>query len=400
MKLKLSPKARLANRWSKLTLLQADCLLRQRDSGRWQKQVVATLIGSIFVVWASAQGPVASPDKTSSQVFKNIKVFNNIPSDQLIPSMQFITAALGVQCEYCHVERAFDRDDKKPKQIARRMIQMTMALNEQNFEGKQIVSCYSCHRGHPKPISIPVIPDTPAPFARSFEPQAVPPDLPKADEVVRRYAETIGGRDQITRLTTISAKGTLEAGPAKFPIEVLKAKPNRVSVSIYYPQGASISKFDGTLGWVLPTGRPLHAMDSSELDASTMDGALPFTSDLRGLFPDLETVRREQIGNQETLVLQATRPNLPPVELYFDASTGLLVRLVRYARSPLGLLPTRIDFSDYREVSGVKLPFHWNSSTPLGRFAVQLATIQVNLPMTNDTFSKPTTVSDQAPSGH
>ena len=398
MKLRLSPGALLASR-SKLAALPADGL-RRSDSGRLRKRVVATLMGSIFVVFASAQGPVASPDKTSSQVFKNIKVFNYIPSDQLIPSMQFITAALGVQCEYCHVERAFERDDKKPKQIARRMIQMTMAVNEQNFEGKQIVSCYSCHRGHPKPISIPVIPDPAAPFAQSPEPQTVSPDLPKADEVVRRYAEALGGRDQITRLTTVSAKGTLEAGPAKFPIEVLKAKPSRVSVSIYFPQGASISKFNGTLGWILSPGRPLHAMDSSELDASAMDAALPFTSDLKSLFPALETVRREQIGDQESFVLQATRPNLPRVEFYFDANTGLLVRLVRYARSPLGLLPARIDFSDYRDVGGVKLPFHWNSATPLGRFAVQIATITVNSPMSDDTFSKPATVSDQAPSGH
>jgi photosynthetic reaction center cytochrome c subunit len=330
--LRLPPRARLAVRCSELAA--PDRLLRLSDSGHLRKRVLATLFGSVFVVIASAQGPVASPDKTSSQVFKNIKVFNNIPSDQLIPSMQFISAALGVQCEYCHVERAFERDDKKPKQIARRMIQMTMALNEQNFEGKQIVSCYSCHRGHPKPISIPVIPDTPLPFARSPELQTVSGDLPKADEVVRRYAQTLGGRDQITRLTSISAKGTLEAGPARFPIEVLKAKPNRVSISIYYPQGASISNFDGTLGWILSPGRPLRAMDSSELDATTMDGALPFTSDLKSLFPDLETVRREQIGDQETLVLQATRPNLPPIEFYFDRSTGLLVRLVRYARSP------------------------------------------------------------------
>jgi photosynthetic reaction center cytochrome c subunit len=396
--LRLPPRARLAAGCSELAA--PDRLLRLSDSGHLRKRVVATLFGSVFVVMASAQGPVASPDKTSSQVFKNIKVFNNIPSDQLIPSMQFISAGLGVQCEYCHVERAFERDDKKPKQIARRMIQMTIALNEQNFEGKQIVSCYSCHRGHPKPISIPVIPDTPLPFARSPELQTASGDLPKADEVVRRYAQTLGGRDQITRLTSISAKGTLEAGPAKFPIEVLKAKPNRVSISIYYPQGASVSNFDGTLGWILFPGRPLRAMDSSELDASTMDGALPFTSDLKSLFPDLETVRREQIGDQETLVLQATRPNLPPIEFYFDRSTGLLVRLVRYARSPLGLLPTRIDFSDYREVSGVKLPFHWNSATPLGRFAVQIASITVNLPMTHDTFSKPTSASDQAPSGH
>ena len=45
--------------------------------------------------------------------------------------------------------------------------------------------------------------------------------------------------------------------------------------------------------------------------------------------------------------------------LYFDAESGLLVRQLRYADSPVGRMPTQIDYSDYREVSGVKIPFRW-----------------------------------------
>jgi len=54
------------------------------------------------------------PPKTTEQAFKNIQILKGIPADQLIPSMQFISASLGVECEYCHVAGAFDKDDKKP----------------------------------------------------------------------------------------------------------------------------------------------------------------------------------------------------------------------------------------------------------------------------------------------
>ena len=47
------------------------------------------------------------------------------------------------------------------------------------------------------------------------------------------------------------------------------------------------------------------------------------------------------------------------MKLYFDKKSGLLVRSVRYTNTPIGFNPTRIDYSDYRDVSGVKMPFHW-----------------------------------------
>src|SRR5262249_24418787 len=72
-------------------------------------------------------------------------------------AMQFICASLGVRCDHCHAENAFDKDDKKPKQTARQMIQMVMALNQNSFQSKREVSCYSCHRGSLRPATIPAV---------------------------------------------------------------------------------------------------------------------------------------------------------------------------------------------------------------------------------------------------
>src|SRR5215813_10616696 len=106
---------------------------------------------------ARAQNPPPSAAKTAAQEYKNIQVLKDIPADQLIPSMQFMSAYLGVDCEFCHVERAFDKDDKDEKKFARHMIEMTMNINKDNFEGKRWVTCYSCHRGSAKPIAIPAV---------------------------------------------------------------------------------------------------------------------------------------------------------------------------------------------------------------------------------------------------
>src|SRR4029077_2308750 len=105
----------------------------------------------------SSGAPPSATAKTASQQFKNMQILKEVPADQIIPAMQFITASLGVDCEYCHVEHAFDKDDKKPKVTARKMMEMMIALNNENFENHRVVTCYPCHQGGAHPVSIPVI---------------------------------------------------------------------------------------------------------------------------------------------------------------------------------------------------------------------------------------------------
>src|SRR5947207_8395807 len=99
----------------------------------------------------------SSKEKTAAEAYQNIQILKEIPANQLIPAMQFITYSLGVECSYCHVEGALEKDDKKAKQKARKMMQMMTAINRDNFESKQTVTCNSCHRGSPRRVAIPII---------------------------------------------------------------------------------------------------------------------------------------------------------------------------------------------------------------------------------------------------
>ena len=101
--------------------------------------------------------PATFKVKMAEEAYKNVQSLKGIPADQLIPSMQFITYSLGVECSFCHVEGAFEKDDKKPKQTARKMMQMMFTINHENFESKREVTCYSCHRGSSHPLATPII---------------------------------------------------------------------------------------------------------------------------------------------------------------------------------------------------------------------------------------------------
>src|SRR5271155_4779243 len=125
--------------------------------------VVAVLAAGVVVMGvtkaqsAAPQQAVAAGPKKAEEQFKNIQVLKGIPADQLIPAMQFITASLGVECQFCHVEGAFEKDDKKPKETARKMMEMMFAINKDNFDGHREVTCYSCHRGSTDPVGTPLV---------------------------------------------------------------------------------------------------------------------------------------------------------------------------------------------------------------------------------------------------
>ena len=95
---------------------------------------------------------------------------------------------------------------------------------------------------------------------------------------------------------------------------------------------------------------------------------------------------RRQRDNYQVI---GQREGKPPIHLYFDQQSGLLLRLVRYGDTALGLLPTEIDYSDYRDVSGVKVPYRWTLSRPGGRFTIQVSEMQQNVPVDDAKFVKP-----------
>jgi hypothetical protein len=186
----------------------------------------------------NAQGQAAQPQ------FKNLKVLKDVPPDQLIPAMQFIAASLGVECEFCHVRDAFDKDDKQTKQTARRMIQMMFALDADQFHGERAVTCYTCHRGSTKPVSIPMV-DSTAPYvseARSAENPAAQgrTNLPSADDVIEKYIQGVGGAVAIQKVLSRVESGTVTfgAGPP-FPIEILSKSPSRQAMIVHLPAGDS-----------------------------------------------------------------------------------------------------------------------------------------------------------------
>ena len=175
----------------------------------------------ICSLFRRAQRPAGpSPEDSANpaeQVFKNIQVLKGTPANQIVPAMQFISNSLGVECDFCHVRGAFEKDDKKPKQTARKMIQMQMAINRDNFKGEREVTCYSCHRGAENPVGVPIIAEEEPKRPEPEKAEATLPALPTPDEILNKYVEAVGGAAALEKIHSRVEKGTISFGPTAAP---------------------------------------------------------------------------------------------------------------------------------------------------------------------------------------
>jgi photosynthetic reaction center cytochrome c subunit len=341
---------------------------------------------------APAAAGAAEPKKAEEQ-YKNIQVLKGIPADQVIPGMQFIAASLGVECQFCHVQDEFEKDDKKPKLTARKMMTMMFAINKDNFEGHREVTCYSCHRGSIDPVGTPLVmtDDTKLVMgeANKVESAEGKENGPSADQLFEKYMKAVGGAGAIETVTSRVMKGTISFGDRNVPIDIYSKDPDKRISFTHTPDGDSVTAFDGHEGWLGVPGRPVREMHGPDIDGASMDADLHFAAHLKEMFSEAQVRGTEKVGDLDAYVVIGRREGKPPLRLYFDEKSGLLVRLVRYGETPFGRLPTQIDYADYRDAGGVKIPFRWTLARTSGRFTIQLTDVKENAPVDDAKFAKP-----------
>jgi photosynthetic reaction center cytochrome c subunit len=384
----------------------------------------ATAVAVVAFIGALTTARVSSQQRPplSDQVFKNVQVLKGIPVDEFLGTMGIMAASLQFDCSDCHVNAGTANVDwaaDTPRKImARRMVSMVAAINQTNFGGRQLVTCWTCHRNRDKPLVTPTLETiygTP-----TIVPDDVVTQFPGADaaeSILDRFIQASGGAQRLSALTSISARGTA-VGFGGFggngTVELVAKAPDKRATIILFKaetnRGDQIRTYDGTAGWVRT---PLNVVGEFQLIGSDLDGArvdaqLSFPGQIKSIFTNLKSgppttitdlpaptsqssVLQGAVGNQSHVVdvVQGTGPRGLLVTMYFDQQTGLLLRELRFGLSPIGRVPTQIDFSDYRDVNGIKLPFRMTYAWLDGRDAIVLDEIRTNVPVDEAKFGRP-----------
>lgn len=363
----------------------------------------------------SAQEPA---QKAAGEVYMNLQVLKDVPSDQLIPAMQYITAALGVECEYCHDTKHFDSDDKPTKTTARKMMQMMFAIDKDNFNGRREVTCYTCHRGAAKGESMPILSAAtmtgqsmmggagmsarpngmgmgtakPSEAGAGANAASSAPAI-SVDAIVAKYADALGGAAAIQKIAVLDEKGVAEMpsrGGMKVDVEEIRKAPDKALLTIHMPNGAAMSQgYDGTTGWHAFPGRPAEDLTWDDLARAKQWASFIPGLNLKRDFVRAQAAGTEKIGDQEAYRVIGFRKGGGRVMFYFDAQSGLLLRVSERIESPLGSLPQDTDYSDYRDVSGVKLPFTVTVVHVQGSTIYKWDEIQANVSAEDSRFEKP-----------
>jgi hypothetical protein len=320
-------------------------------------------------------------EKTAEQVYQNIQVLTGLSASDLDGVMEFMSASMGVGCTHCHTN-PWASDVKPTKLATRKMIVMTRNLNKESFSGNPAITCYTCHRGQhntePQPpidIAVSPAPDATLPVNRSAA-------LPSIGEVIEKYIRAIGGDAVIEKLKTRVSRGAETTTnrmtpPLTLPIEIIQAAPGKLLILRSDPRGAAVEGFDGGKGWTKDVGGQ-REMTGKELAVTKREADFFRYLKIKETYPQMRVLAKEKIGDREAYVVGATSREDERERLYFDSQSGLLVRRYVSFKTAFGSIPEVMDFEDYREVSGVKLPFTIKWSRPPFGFVRKFTEIRLN----------------------
>ena len=372
---------------------------------------VVAIIAAAGITFAGALGvrlaaQAQDRPQMAETVFKNIQVLKGISVDDFLNTMGIMCAALSFDCADCHENAGTDKvqweADTPKKQMARRMVQMVAAIDRDNFGGRQVVTCWTCHRGRDIPVVMPSIDTfygTPLLESDDIVTRQAPGEA-TPDQILDKYLQALGGAQRLASVTSFIATGT-SLGFRGFggggQVQIFAKAPDQRALIVKFPdnpdRGQAIRIFDGRNGWV---ATPLavvreYALGGSELDGARLDAQLSFPGQIKQALSNLRVGPSDVIEGRDVHVVQGTGSRGLVATLYFDKESGLLVRMVRFGNSPIGRAPTQVDFADYREVAGtgIKMPFRWTFGWLDGRDTLELKEVRVNVPVDPAVFARP-----------
>jgi photosynthetic reaction center cytochrome c subunit len=357
-------------------------------------------------LWSAASAQTRE-DKTLmvEDVFKNVQVLKGISVVEFMNTMGFFSASLGYNCTNCHTMESLGNwanyaDDTPTKRTARRMVLMVNTINKENFGGSRVVTCYTCHRGGGLPKDTPsLLEQYSAPPPEDPNEIAISPQVrkgPTAEQVLDNYIQAVGGAGKLAALTSLAAKGMyggFDTDFSKVPVEVYAKAPGQRTVVAHTPLGDSTTTFDGRAGWYASPDRPaplLAVPAGPDLDGLRLDAQLTFPAGIKQVLTNWRAgFSSTSINGRDVVTIQGTTPTGMRVKLFFDKQNGLLVRSARFATSVVGMNPTQVDYADYREVAGVKIPFKWTVTWTDGQSTIELTDVEANAAIDSARFARP-----------
>jgi outer membrane lipoprotein-sorting protein len=218
--------------------------------------------------------------------------------------------------------------------------------------------------------------------------------LPTVDAILDKYVAAIGGKDAIKGLTSVVQTGIFEAPEPGFKgqVEAYGKLPNKFALKVTIEGFGVVQQvYDGTKGWSSDPASGAREIKGEELAQLQRSSDLHRDIKFHELYDKLTVTGKDKVGNNDTYVVEAVpHGGGKPEKLYFDTSTGFLVRQDIISVSPQGETPTEGYLDDYRDVgSGLKMAFTLRQVTPQISFNIKYSDVKINVPIEDSKFTAP-----------
>jgi outer membrane lipoprotein-sorting protein len=222
-----------------------------------------------------------------------------------------------------------------------------------------------------------------------------------ADEIVEKSLAAAGGREALGKLTSRSTSGTMTvstpAGDISGTIEVLNQAPNKsrtlITLDLSSLGAGSVvieNRFDGTTGYAMDSMRGNRDITGTQL-ANLRNAYFPsplLNYKERGT--RIELAGKDKVGDRDAYTLIVTPKDGPVVRMSIDAESYLPDRSVVTVDLPeVGSVEQTIDFADYRDIDGVKVPFSLKGSSAVQTFFILVKKVEHNVKIDPALFVKP-----------
>ena len=355
---------------------------------------------------ATPAAPAETPPMAET-VFKNVLVLKGIPVDEFIDTMGMFAAATAKDCTGCHSPEILDGRAEAfaiptPMiQKARMMIGMMNAINRNYFRGQKRVTCATCHANSSAPENVPNMAiqygdpvDNPNSMQFIVAAGSNPSQI---DQVFAKYLDALGGAQRLAGVTSFAATGTYagwDTGLSEVPVDIYARAPEQLTTVAHRTEGDSIWAYDGRNGWQVTVNSAVPftlPLTKGNLEGARLDAMVALApTRIRQAFSKWEISKGLLDDDRPVQILRGTNEGQTPVNFYFD-NAALLVRLLRWNDTAVGSVATQYDYSDYRDVGGIRRPFRWVKTSTINQVTIVLKEMRPNVALDAARFARPTT---------
>jgi len=329
-----------------------------------------------------AQAP-AQTVETAGQHFKNIKVLNEMPADQLGKAMNLFSASLGVHCDFCHYGEDFEKDGKREKDTARQMLKMMFALNKDYFRGRPEVSCNSCHNGRERPQAVPTL----GVAISEDEPSVQPTTKPSVDQIIDRYLMALGGTERLAKINSRYVKANrVEPDNKTVEPEEIWFKSGKYVATTRYDKYLVKEEFDGSAATKFSNSDPIQ-LKPDEAVQIRREAELFSPTNIRSIYPKMDYRFVDKINGRDAYIVIAAAADGLRERLAFDLQSGLLVRRTASTPTVVGNFVYQVDYLDYKDFGGVKIPTTVKYSVPNLSWTRRVLLVKTNTTVDDGLFN-------------